>query len=124
MIKQEQWEAVKDALSVGEAIAFDGCHKIYILMDDEEVAQMKSYGYGQDDDGSVLVTIEPDQPMEAYFALVQGWFEDSCGLRFIYAVRTNKTNPNDGFTTLIGQFDDEDEEDYDEEYEDEEEFND
>lgn len=121
MIKDEQWEAVKDALRVGKAIAFDGCHKIYILMDDEEVAQKKSYGYGQDDDGSVLLAIEPDQPMEAYFALVYDWFEDSCGLRFIYAVSTNKANPNDGYTTLIGQFDDEDdyEDEYDYDYEDE-----
>jgi hypothetical protein len=34
------------------------------------------------------------------------WYHDSCGLRFISAVRTVEGDPNDGFITLIGQGED------------------
>jgi hypothetical protein len=50
---------------------------------------------------------------------IKAWFEHSCGLRFVQAVETNESDPNEGFTDLIGQF--EDEEIEDEEIEDEDE---
>ena len=98
---------VKERVSEAKAIAFDTCHKIYLLMDNEQVELMRGYGYDP------LITKEDATP-DVMLATLQEWYEDSCGLRFIEAVSTNHENPNAGFETLIGQGDfDEDEEDED-----------
>lgn len=92
------WDAVAEAAKDAKCIAFDGCHKIYFGMDDEQVRLFKSYGYGED--GSNLIEgITPTQ----YVYWAKKWYEGSCGLRFISAVRTNNQNPNKGFTDLIPQ---------------------
>ena len=99
--------SVKEKVKDAKAIAFDTCHKIYILMDNEQVELMRGYGYDP------LITAEQTTPDEM-LATLQEWYEDSCGLRFIEAVKTNHENPNAGFETLIGQGDfDEDEQDED-----------
>jgi hypothetical protein len=91
-----------------KAIAFDTCHKIYVLMDDEQVALMREYGYDP------LITSEQMTPGEMSDQVLE-WFEDSCGLRFINAVSTNPSNPNDGFVDIVAQFEmNEDDEDEDE----------
>lgn len=96
--------SVKEKVKDAKAIAFDTCHKIYILMDNEQVELMRGYGYDP------LITAEQTTPDEM-LATLQEWYEDSCGLRFIEAVKTNHEDPNAGFETLIGQGDfDEDEE--------------
>jgi hypothetical protein len=98
---------VKEKVSEAKAIAFDTCHKIYLLMDNEQVELMRGYGYDP------LITKEDATP-DVMLATLQEWYEDSCGLRFIEAVSTNHENPNAGFETLIGQGDfDEDEQDED-----------
>lgn len=89
---------VKERVSEAKAIAFDTCHKIYLLMDNEQVELMREYGYDP------LITSEEATP-EEMLATLQEWYEDSCGLRFIDAVSTNHENPNAGFETLIGQGD-------------------
>jgi len=104
--------AVQDA----KAIAFDGCHKIYVLMDDAQVEKMRSYGYG-DDDGSFLVTADEVRKVEM-LDILKDWYAGSCSLKFINGVTTmpEGTDPNEGFTDLIPQGadwqDDEDEDDY------------
>lgn len=104
------WEAVAEATKEAKAIAWCGCHKIYLAMDKEQVRQFQSYGYGED--GSVLIKAKHATPDEM-LTYLRTWWERSCGLRFISAVRTNK-NPNAGFTDLIPQCWDESEEDTDE----------
>ena len=89
--------AVQDA----KAIAFDGCHKIYVLMDDAQVEKMRSYGYG-DDDGSFLVTADEVRKVEM-LDILKNWYEGSCGLKFINAVSTVDGDPNEGFVDLIPQ---------------------
>lgn len=89
------WEDVVEALPDAKAIAFDGCHKIYVLMDDTQVAQMRDWGY----DPLVPVT----DPAKA-LATLEEWYAESCGLRFIEAIRTVDGDPNEGFTNLISQF--------------------
>ena len=89
---------VKERVSEAKAIAFDTCHKIYLLMDNEQVELMRGYGY------DTLITAEQNTPDEM-LAILQNWYEESCGLRFIDAVSTNHENPNAGFETLIGQGD-------------------
>ena len=89
---------VKERVNEAKAIAFDTCHKIYLLMDNEQVELMRGYGYDP------LITKEDATP-DVMLATLQEWYEDSCGLRFIEAVSTNHENPNAGFETLIGQGD-------------------
>lgn len=110
------WSDVESQIPHADSIAFDGCHKIYVLLDAEQTAAMSSYGYGDntDADGSRLYTSSEMTP-EAMLATLHEWFEQSCGLRFISAVATVSGNPNEGFTGLIEQFElDEDEDDFNE----------
>jgi hypothetical protein len=93
----EKFDLVKERVVDAKAIAWDTCHKIYLLMDDEQVELMREYGYDP------LITKE-EATSEQMLTTLQKWFDDSCDLRFIDAVSTNKENPNAGFETLIGQF--------------------
>lgn len=93
----EKFDLVRERLVDAKAIAWDTCHKIYLLMDDEQVELMRGYGYDP------LIT-KDDATSEQMFDLLQKWFDESCSLRFIDAVNTNKENPNAGFEILIGQF--------------------
>ena len=106
---------VEIVLPHAKGIAFDGCHKIYVLMDKEQVEKMTGYGYG-DDEGSYLLTADKMSKAEMLDTL-ETWFADSCGLRFIHGVSSvpEGTDPNEGFTDLIPQGADwqDDDEDYD-----------
>jgi hypothetical protein len=94
------FDLVEEYIQEARGIAWDECHKIYILMDDEQLVLMREYGYDpvitheQMSDGEMLAT-------------VKDWYEKSCGLRFVQAVATTYPDSNDGFTDLISQFDDE-----------------
>lgn len=99
------WNTVESTVSQARGIAWDGCHKIYVLMDDEQMRQMAEWGYGED--GSQLLPVDAADP-EVVLATLTDWYENSCGLRFISAVSTVDGDPNDGFTHLIAQFEDED----------------
>lgn len=92
----DTWEFVEYRLTDARAITWDTCHKIYLLMDDEQVALMREYEYDP------IITWEEMSDGEMLETLKK-WYDESCGLRFIDAVRTNPKNPNDGFETLIGQ---------------------
>lgn len=80
-------------------IAWDGCHKIYLALDEIESAWFATH-YEQ------IVRAEPDVMM----ATIVRWWNESCGLRFVSGVRHNADNPNDGFVQIVEQFA-EDEED-------------
>jgi hypothetical protein len=90
-------ELVRERVSEAKAIAWDTCHKIYVLMDDEQVELMIKYGYKDD-----MIT-KDDSTTQEMMNTLESWYADSCGLRFIDAVNTNHENPNAGFETLIGQ---------------------
>lgn len=96
------WDDVEQVLLDGaKGIAFDGCHKIYILMDDEQMAEMKAFGYDP------LIPAEGNTP-EELLETIRDWYEDSCSLRFVQAVHTNHEDPNAGFVSLIDQGADDD----------------
>ena len=97
------FDLVKERVGDAKAIAWDTCHKIYLLMDDEQVETMRGYGYDP------IITNEEMNP-DDMFDEVKKWYENSCSLRFIQAVSTNDTDPNLGFESLISQFEDQDEE--------------
>lgn len=93
---EKYWAKVEIAVEMARGIAFDGCHKIYVLMDDAQMAEMKGYGYDP------LFSSDDLTPSEM-FETIQTWWSASCGLRFVNAIRTVKGDPNDGFITLIPQ---------------------
>jgi hypothetical protein len=95
----EVWDKVGKTLEDAKGIAFDGCHKIYILMDDEQMSEMKLIGYDP------LLSAE-DCTTSEMLDTVRDWYEDSCGLRFVQAVHTNHEDPNAGFVSLIDQGED------------------
>ncbi len=99
------FDLVKERVVDAKAIAWDTCHKIYLLMDDEQVKLMRGYGY------ETLIT-KDEMSSDEMFEKLQDWFDTSCFLRFIDAVSSvpQDEDPNKGFETLVGQFDDEDEE--------------
>jgi hypothetical protein len=90
------FDLVEERVREAEAIAWDTCHKIYVLMDNEQVELCREYGY------EPLITKWEATPEEMMRTLEE-WYNDSCGLRFIEAVNTNKNDPNAGFESLIGQ---------------------
>lgn len=96
------WDKVEDALTEADSIAFDGCHKIYVLLDSEQTALMREYGYEW---------VVPVSDRNAALETLSDWYEDSCGLRFISSVATNHDDPNAGFENLISQFEFEEDED-------------
>jgi hypothetical protein len=91
-------QLISEMLRQATAIAFDGCHKIYIALDDEQARVFESYEY-------FLMDVEQDEAgRERAAKTLRDWYEDSsCGLRFISAVRTVAGDPNDGFVTVIEQ---------------------
>jgi len=104
-IEQAYWD-VREYTNEAKGIAYDTCHKIYILMDEEQVALMREYGYDP------LITADQLDPAEMATVAVT-WYKNSCGLRFISAVYSDKSIGQDGFVDVVAQFegneDDEDE---------------
>ena len=101
-MNDEKIQLIKDYTAEARGIAFDGCHKIYILMDNYQVELMREYGYDP------LISADEMNHLDMTDKVIR-WYEDSCGLRFITAVSTNKDDRTDGFESIIEQFEDEDE---------------
>ena len=99
--------ALDEYTATAKAIAYDTCHKIYVLMDDEQVALMREYEY------EMLFTSDELTPSQMSDKVAE-WFENSCSLRFISAVSTNHLDPNEGFIHIVEQFEGQEDEDEDE----------
>jgi hypothetical protein len=91
------WSLVYDKMEDAKGIAFDTCHKIYVLMDDTQVALMREYEYDP------LYT-KDDMSAGEMYETIKHWYAESCGLKFVQAVSTVESDPNDGFESLIEQF--------------------
>lgn len=89
-------EIIKDRLESAKGIGWDTCHKIYILMDNNQMNKMEEYGYNPLISSNQMTTNE-------MFETIQSWWDQSCGLRFVSAVSTNEINPILGFENLISQ---------------------
>lgn len=95
-VKSQYDEAIRTALHNASGIAWDTCHKIYILMDDEQMEKTAEYGY----DPLIKAT---DSTPEEMFNLLRDWYDNSCGLRFISTVKTVELGS--GFYDIVGQED-------------------
>ena len=80
-------DIIMSHLAVAKAIAWDTCHKLYILMDDEQVNTMRGYGYGDEYDPDSLITSSQMTTDQLFNTLLE-WLAASCNLRFIQAVST------------------------------------
>jgi hypothetical protein len=96
----DYWKSVEDAMDDAHLVAWDTCHKIYLAMDETEAAWFRE-NYEAVKDGTP----------EAMLAEVKEWYDVSCGLRFVQSVRTDLVDPNAGYTSLIPQGAEEDDED-------------
>jgi len=95
------WSAVREYLGDAILIAFDGCHKIYLAMDEAEADYFrKNYRDESVANNGVVEVGDGDYCMD----VVETWFDSSCSLRFVTAVWHNEQEPNDGFVRLISQF--------------------
>ena len=94
--------AVQNAVENAVSIAWEGCHKIYIQLDQESHDEMVEMDYDP-----VLVT----EDKNAAVTQLWEWFDNSCGLRFINAIK----GEGDGteFIDVIPQFEYESDEDTD-----------
>lgn len=91
-------EAVKGA----HAITWDKCHKIYISADAETTEEFKEWDY------SITLIPQPFKPEVDAAETLQGWYDDSCPLRFISKVSKRRSPDSDPeFESVISQFDDE-----------------
>jgi hypothetical protein len=91
------FDKVREAVETAKAITWDTCHKIYVLMDDNQIELMRSYDYDP------ILTAD-DLSDEAMLDKLEEWYSESCGLRLIDAVATDPNNPEETlFTTLISQ---------------------
>lgn len=96
----EQETNLHEILFSTHSVSWDGCHKIYLNMDEKQTEKMIGYGYDK-------TIIDSPSAMEN---VVSQWYDDSCGLRFIDAVFTND-DETDKFVTVVPQFFLEEEED-------------
>jgi alkanesulfonate monooxygenase SsuD/methylene tetrahydromethanopterin reductase-like flavin-dependent oxidoreductase (luciferase family) len=108
---EDYWHDVKEAVQYAKSISFDGCHKIYLAMDDTQAEWFKANYNGEGCDDRTFVGTP-----EEMFALLQEWYENSCSLKFIQSVTTNEDDPNEGFESLIPQGAHDEDEDEDEDY--------
>jgi hypothetical protein len=93
----EGWTATREYLNDAILIAHDGCHKIYLAMDETEAEWFRENPYEN------MVEAGSQTP-DAMYELLGEWWDASCSLRFISAVWHNEDEPNDGFVHLISQF--------------------
>ena len=100
----DRWDDVEKALLSAKLIAWDTCHKIYLAMDSGQEEWFK------ENYADAIFVGTPEQMLET----IVHWWHSSCSLRFISAVETNEVDQNEGFTQLIPQFAEFDDEEGDE----------
>lgn len=96
------WSHVEDEVARAQGIAWDGCHKIYVLMDGAALGTQIDYGYRQNEEagGSRLFL----RGEVEFFSTIKEWWQESCCLKFITAVTSDR------YDDLIAQGADEEDE--------------
>lgn len=106
------WDKVREACQTAVSVSFDGCHKIYLSMDKPQHDYMVELGYEPVrivDDPQATPADDNEVCRDDAYLYVSDLYSLSCSLRFVEAVRTVNGDVmcNDGFTSLVPQFDDE-----------------
>ena len=97
--EEKKMEEIRRYTNGACGIAWDTCHKVYIVMDEEQMRVFGEYEYDP-------LIGKDEMNGEEMAACVAEWYRWSCPLRFISAVATNTEDPNAGFTQIIEQFED------------------
>lgn len=100
-MKQSTDELVREYLTDAHSIAFEGCHKVYIMMSPEGTDRMRQIGYGDGTDESQLLLVS-DLGIDKALDTLREWFVESCGLKFVQAV-SGTGDRNEDFTDVISQ---------------------
>lgn len=111
---EDYWHDVAEEVRYAKSISFDGCHKIYLAMDETQAEWFKNNYNGASCDDRTF-----EGTAEQMLALLKEWYEESCALRFIQSVKTDEADPNAGFNNLIPQCAEEEEEEEEEREEEE-----
>jgi len=99
----DYWNDVEVAMEYAHLVAFDGCHKIYLAMDEEQAEWFRKNYNGKD-----CTDMNFAAPAKVMLEKVREWYG------FVSSVQTNHEYPNKGFVSLIPQGADEVYEDEDE----------
>lgn len=84
---------VEEAVNNGVLVAWDGCHKIYVAMDQKSADDFRDLEYPH--------IVQTD--FATTMSLLNKWWDESCELRFIQSV-SNGGDYCDDFDDLIPQF--------------------
>jgi hypothetical protein len=100
MLLQDVFDRIDEYTAEARGIAWDTCHKIYILMDENQMDLMRRYGYNP------LISWK-EMPARMMSEQIVEWYKDSCGLRFVNAVYSDER----GFVDVVSQFEDDEDDD-------------
>jgi hypothetical protein len=87
---------LRELTQTAHSIAWDGCHKIYILQDNNQTDKMKSYGYD-------YIWTKDQLDFDSMINTIKQWYLESCGLRLVTSVASGD-GYTDLFKTVIPQF--------------------
>jgi hypothetical protein len=88
------WSDIRDAVDAADAIAWDGCHKIYVSMDKTQTEVLRDLGY---------MLHEADKvPRAEMQQTIKMWVVESCKLRFVSTVSTLPNGDAD-FVSVLPQ---------------------
>lgn len=96
-----KFKLVKEAVKTAKLVAYDGCHKIYVAMDDASAEELAGNGYITRRSDYFLTKYPPVLIPTAMLNTVKLWYRTSSALRFVQSV---SCNPNLKFKDLIPQF--------------------
>ena len=86
---------LQELTATADSIAWDGCHKIYILQDSDQTDKMKNYGYD-------YLWTRDQLDTDSMINTIKQWYRESCGLRLIDSVATGD-HSTDLFTQVVPQ---------------------
>ena len=72
-------------------------------MDEQQLEASRRYGYGSAGETRLIEIEDTAAGREQALVTLRDWFDQSCGLRFIQAVRTVTGDPNEGYTDIVEQ---------------------
>jgi hypothetical protein len=95
-MRLDQYETeLQELTATADSIAWDGCHKIYILQDSYQTDQMKNYGYD-------YLWTRDQLDTDSMINTIKQWYRESCELRLIDSVATGD-HSTDLFTQVVPQ---------------------
>jgi len=86
---------VQVAVEMSAGLMFDGCHKIYVLMDEGQVSHARELDYE--------VVLSAGMTPRELMGIIRGWWgtAQECGLQYVTALRSTVNGTQ--FVSLIPQ---------------------